>query len=73
MNSFSKLKHAPEGFKSIIVTEDYTLEERQAIKDKAMEAKNKMEKEGKGKYMWKVCGTPKNGMELHKFVLKESS
>ena len=46
MNSLSKLKQAPEGFKSISVTEYYTLEERQAIKDKVMEAINKTEKEG---------------------------
>ena len=52
-NSLSKLKQALEEFKSISVTEDCTLEERQAIKDKVMEAKNKTEKEGEGKYMWK--------------------
>ena len=36
MSSLSKLKQAPEGFKSISVTEDCTLEERQTIKDKVM-------------------------------------
>ena len=73
MNSLLKLKQTPEGFKSISVTEDYTLEERQAIKDKVMEAKDKTEKEGEGKYARKVRDTPKNGMELRRFVRKASS
>ena len=72
MNSLSKLKQAPECFNSISVTDDYTLEERQTINGKVMVAKNKTEKEGEGQYVWKVRGTPKNGMELRRFVSKTS-
>ena len=41
MSSLGKLKVAPEKFKKISITEDYTIEERQVIKNKLEEAKNK--------------------------------
>ena len=69
MNNVSKLKHAPDDSKSVSITDDYTLEERQAIKDMVTEDKNKTESEGAGKYVWRVRGTPKNGLELRRFPL----
>ena len=69
MSNLYNLKQAPDDFKSISVTDDYTLEERQAIKDMVTEAKNKTENEGAGQYVWRVRGTPKNGLELRRFTL----
>ena len=53
MTSLGKLKNAVEKFKRISVTDDYTAEERDAIKNKVTEARNKSEVEGKGIYIWK--------------------
>ena len=64
MSSLSKLKEAPDMFRKISVTEDYTIEERAEIRKKIKEAKNKTETEGKGKFMFKVRGTPKNGLKI---------
>ena len=41
MSSLSKLKEAPDMFRKISVTEDYTIEERAEIRKKVKEAKNK--------------------------------
>ena len=60
-------KTACERFKKISITEDYTFNERQAIKQKAVEAKQKTGAEGDGKYIWKVRGTPKKGLRLIRF------
>ena len=68
MSSVPKLKTACcERFKMISVTEDYTFNERQAIKQKVVEAKQKTDAEGDGKYIWKVRGTSKNGLRLIRF------
>ena len=69
MGSLGKLKTAPENFRRINVTDDYTIDERQLIKNKVAEAKHKTEVEGDGKFVWKVRGTPKNGLRLIKFIL----
>ena len=62
MSSLGKLKVAPEKFKKISITEDYTIEERQVIKNKVEEARNKTEAEGGGNHIWRVRGSPKNGL-----------
>ena len=61
MTSLGNLKNVVEKFKRISVTDDYTAEERDAIKNKDTEARNKSEVEGKGIYIWKVRGSPKTG------------
>ena len=69
MSSLGKLKNAPENLKKISVTEDYTVGEREIIRNKVAEAKQKTETEGEGKYMWRVRGTPKNGLRLMKSMV----
>ena len=39
------------------------------IKNKVTEAKHKTEVEGEGKFVWRVRGSPKNGLRLVKFTL----
>ena len=68
MSNLSKLKTAPEIFKKISITDDYTAEEREAIKRKVEEARKKSIAEGQEKYIWKVRGTPKNGLTLRRFI-----
>ena len=69
MCSLAKLKDGPIKFKRISVTEDYTPEERQAIREKVQEAKSKTENEGQGKFVFKVRGTPKNGLTTRRFTV----
>ena len=56
-------------YKGINITPDYTFSERQLIKDFCIEAREKsMEKEkNDSSYVWRVRGTPKNGMFLKRF------
>ena len=50
-------------FKGISVTEDYTLAERRIIKEYTDMEKEYDEKESlDSKYIWRVRGTPKNGL-----------
>ena len=50
-NNLGKLKNAVEKFKRISVTDDYTAEERDAIKNKVTEARNKTDAVGEGVYI----------------------
>ena len=68
MSNLNKLKEAPENMRKISVTDDYTNEEREEIRKKVNEAKNKTELEGNGKYIFKVRGTPKNGLVVRRFA-----
>ena len=63
MNNLGQLKNDVEKFKRISVTDDYTAEERDAIKNKVTEARNKTNAEGEGIYIWKVRSSPKNGLQ----------
>ena len=69
MCSLTKLKDGPEGFKRISITEDYTHEECLSIREKVKEAKRKTETEVDGKYVFKVRGTPKNGLTIRQFII----
>ena len=60
MKSLGKLKDEPENFRKISVTDDYTQEERESIREKVAKAKRMMETQGEGKYIWRVRGTLKN-------------
>ena len=67
MGNLGRLQNAPAEFKKISVTDDYTAEERQIIKNKLNEARNKTEAEGNSVYVYKDRGTPKNGLILKRF------
>ena len=69
MKSLGKLKDAPENIRQISVTDDYTQEERESIRQKVAEAKQMTNSRGEGKYIWRVRGTPKNGLILRRFNL----
>ena len=58
-----------EDYKGISIKEDYTLGERQLIKDYVEQAKaqNSIEEPKGTGIVWKVRGTPKNGLFLKKF------
>ena len=73
MENLNKLKNAPEKLRNISVTDDYTKEERQIIRSKVDEANKKTQEEGDGKYIWKVRGSPKNGLRLMRFMIKKPS
>ena len=69
MKSLGKLKNAPEGMRKISITDDYTQEERACIREKVADAKQMTETQGEGKYVWRVRGTPKNGLVIKRFNL----
>ena len=55
-------------YKGISVTEDYTISERQMIKNFTSKAKERNSAESDDTdYVWKVRGTPKNGLVLKRF------
>ena len=64
MGNLSKLNQAPAIFKKISVTDDYTMMEREEIRKMVKEANNKMESDNDGKYIYKVRGSPKNGLVI---------
>ena len=60
-----------EEYKRISVKDDYTIQDRNLIKqwiDKANEANKK--EPADAMYEWKVRGTPKNGMFIKRFLKK---
>ena len=63
-----------EDFSKISVTEDYTIGDRNLIKEWTERAKAKNTKEPpESNYEWKVRGTPKNGLLLKKFQKRIST
>ena len=65
MGKLNKLKNKEE-FSGVSVTEDYTIAERELIREFNQTAKNKNSVEDPN-YVWKVRGNPKNGLTLMKF------
>ena len=58
-----------EDFKGVSITDDYTISERRLIKEWTDKAKSNNEKEpADSKYIWRVRGTPKNGLQLKKLL-----
>ena len=56
-------------FKGISITEDYTLAEREIIKEYNRDAKEKNAAEPENSnYIWRVRGTPKNGLIIKRFT-----
>ena len=64
MSKLWKLKHGPDKFQKISVTEDFTQEERNEIKRWVEEAKQRTDKESG--YIWKVRGSPRGNLRLVK-------
>ena len=62
------LKNADELFRRIHVTEDYSVGERSAIKNKVEQFAKRNQYEKDESVVWKVRGTPKNGLRLVKFT-----
>ena len=60
------LREADEIYRKVSVRDDYTLKERDLVKDMVQQAKEKNENEGTD--AWKVRGTPKNGLRLVKIT-----
>ena len=63
MSSLWRLKHGPEKFRRISITEDYTQDERQEIKRWVEEAKSRTQDSEDG-YKWKVRGSPRSQLRL---------
>ena len=58
-----------DSFRGISVTDDYTVAERQIIKEYADKAKAKNDQESsESKHVWRVRGTRKNGLQLKKLL-----
>ena len=56
-------------FKGLSVTDDYTVTERKMIKEWTDKVKENNDKESPdSNYIWRVRGTPKNGLRLKKFL-----
>ena len=61
-------------YKGISVTEDYTVAERKLLTEWRDKAKTKNAEEGEpSKYIWRVRGTPKNGLTLKRFLKQRPS
>ena len=67
MNNLPNLKGKPD-FKGISIKEDLTLNERMMIKEFVNKAKEENAKEPSDtKYIWRVRGSPKNGLTIRRF------
>ena len=60
------LKNAEEIYRKVSVRDDYTIEEREMIKEWVKKAAQKNNEENT--QPWKVRGTPKNGLRLVKIT-----
>ena len=70
MSKLWMLKNVKMKFKNLSVTNDYSLDERKMIK-KYVEEANKRNTTGTKGYLWKVRGTPKEGMRIIKIAKQE--
>ena len=66
MSRLGNLKNADIIYRSLSVRDDYTIEERELIKDYVKKADDKNKEENT--QQWKVRGTPKNGLRLVKIT-----
>ena len=68
LNNLRNLK-GNNDFKGISITEDYTIAEREIIKEYNRDAKEKNAAEPENSnYIWRVRGTPKNGLIIKRFT-----
>ena len=66
MSRLGNLKNAEEIYRKVSVRDDYTIEERELIKELVNKAEQKNKEENT--QAWKVRGTPKNGLRLVKIT-----
>ena len=66
MSRLINLKDADEVYKKLSVRDDYTIEERELVREWSRKAAKKNEEEHTNE--WKVRGTPKNGLRLVKIA-----
>ena len=72
LSNLNKLKGQTK-YDGLSVKEDFTANERDLIRTKADEAREKNEQEPTdSNYVWRVRGTPKNGLYLKKLNKKSS-
>ena len=58
-----------DSFKGISITDDYTVSEREMIRDFTRKAKERNLAESENSnFVWRVRGTPKNGLVLKRFM-----
>jgi len=55
-------------YQGIHITDDFTYNERMLIRDFSEQAKSKNLKENNSDYVWRVRGSPKNGLFLKRFM-----
>ena len=61
-------------YKGMSISADYTINERNLLKEFSMNAKERNEELGPdSKYIWRVRGSPKNGLVLKKFLKQRST
>ena len=66
MSRLGNLKNAEEIYRKVSIRDDYTIEEREIIKESVKKAAQKNKEENT--QSWKVRGTPKNGIRLVKIT-----
>ena len=71
MNNLANLKNQST-YKGVSITEDYTLAERQLIKQWLQKAKERNDEEGESNHVWKIRDTPRIGLKLEKFQIYEN-
>ena len=69
MARLGNLKNAEEAFRKISIREDYTIEEREMVRDMVKKAAEKNDAENKQE--WKVRGTPKTGLRLVRITKRQ--
>ena len=69
LNNLKALKDKPL-YKAISITADYTYSERQLVRNYRERANQRNDEEtaNQTNYIWRVRGTPKNGLSLMRFV-----
>ena len=68
LSNLRNLKGIPE-YKTISVIEEFTITERRMIKDWPDKVKEKNKNESPdSKFVWRVRGSPKNGLQLMRFL-----
>ena len=73
MMNLQNLKGKTE-YKGVSITEDYRITEGKLLQDWRDKAKAKNDSEDPGSnYIWRVRGTPKNGLELKRFLKQRSA
>ena len=73
LQNLTKLKDQMK-FKGVSVTEDYTIAERKMLTEWKEKAKAKnTEEDPESNFIWRVRGTPKNGLTLKKFQKQKTT